>query len=190
MRRSATLAILLAAGLFALTVRAFSAESAATDKENLMDIKTEKIQGYQAPDKITIADLNETGPFPAGAENTGYAQYFVGKSYLAAVSTSQVPLFAVSFEPGCRNNWHIHKADKGGGQVLIATAGRGYYQIWGQPAVEMRPGDVVHIPANVKHWHGAAPDTAFQHLAIEVPGEGTGAVWEEPVDPAEYEKLR
>ena len=155
-----------------------------------MDIKTEKIQGYQAPDKITIADLNENGPFPAGAENTAYARYFVGKSYLAAVSTSQVPLFAVSFEPGCRNNWHIHKADKGGGQVLIATAGRGYYQIWGQPAVEMRPGDVVHIPANVKHWHGAAPDTAFQHLAIEVPGEGTGAVWEEPVDPAEYEKLR
>ena len=190
MRRSAALAVLLATGLCLPAVPAPRAWSATTDTENLMDIKTEKIQGYQAPEKITIADLNENGPFPAGAENTGYAQYFVGKSYLAAVSTSQVPLFAVSFEPGCRNNWHIHKADKGGGQVLIATAGRGYYQIWGQPAVEMRPGDVVHIPANVKHWHGAAPDTAFQHLAIEVPGEGLGAVWEEPVDPAEYEKLR
>ena len=150
----------------------------------------EKVRNFKGPEKLTIAELNEKAPFPLGEENTAYARYFVGKSYLAPVSTSQVSLYAVNFEPGCRNNWHIHKAEKGGGQVLIATAGRGYYQIWGQAAVEMRPGDVVHIPANVKHWHGAAPDTAFQHLAIEVPGEGTSNVWEEAVDPAEYAKLK
>ena len=150
----------------------------------------EKIKDFKGPEKLTIAELQEKAPFPLGVENTAYARYFVGKSYLASLSTSQVSLYAVNFEPACRNNWHIHKAEKGGGQVLLATAGRGYCQIWGQAAVEMRPGDVVHIPANVKHWHGAAPDTAFQHLAIEVPGEGTRNVWEEAVDPAEYAKLK
>ena len=101
-----------------------------------------------------------------------------------------MPLFAVSFEPGCRNNRHTHKAAKGGGQVLIVTAGQGYCQIWGEEPVKLRPGDVAHIPANVMHWHGAAPDTAFQHIAVEVQGEGTSTSWDEPVDVAEYARLK
>ena len=110
--------------------------------------------------------------FPIGAPNDGFAQYFVGQSYLHPLSTSQVGVYNVTFEPGCRNNWHIHHADKGGGQILICVAGRGYYQEWGKEARELRPGDVVNIPPEVKHWHGAAPDSWFSHLAIEVPGEG------------------
>ena len=150
----------------------------------------EKIQGFTGPERVTIDELNANGPFPAGEPNTAYAQYFIGKSYLAAVSTAQVPLYAVSFEPGARNNWHTHNASSGGGQVLIVTAGRGYYQVWGEEPVELRPGDVVHIPPNVKHWHGAAPNTAFQHLAMEVPGTETSTSWEEPVDAAAYARLK
>ena len=115
----------------------------------------EAIQGYRAPERMSIEELNASGPFPAGAPNTAYARYFTGKSYLTAISTSQVPLFAVSFEPGCRNSWHVHRASRGGGQILVATAGRGYCQIWGEEPVELHPGDDVHIPANVRHWHGA-----------------------------------
>ncbi|MBQ6352894.1 MAG: carboxymuconolactone decarboxylase family protein [Lentisphaeria bacterium] len=124
--------------------------------------------------------------FPVGAPNTAYAKYFIGRSFLAPVSTAQVGVFAVTFEPGCRNNWHIHHAAKGGGQILICTAGEGYYQEWGKPAVRMRPGDTVNIAAGVKHWHGAAPDSWFQHLAVEVPGEGNRNEWLEPVDDAAY----
>ena len=124
--------------------------------------------------------------FPVGEPNTAYAQYFIGRSFLAPVSTSQVGVFAVTFEPGCRNNWHIHHADKGGGQILIVTAGEGYYQEWGKPAQRIRKGDTVNIPAGVKHWHGAAPDCWFQHLAIEVPGEGGKTEWCEPVDDEAY----
>ena len=124
--------------------------------------------------------------FPVGEPNTAYAQYFIGRSFLAPVSTSQVGVFAVTFEPGCRNNWHIHHADKGGGQILIVTAGEGYYQEWGKPARRIRKGDTVNIPAGVKHWHGAAPDCWFQHLAIEVPGEGCRNEWCEPVDDEAY----
>ncbi len=93
--------------------------------------------------------------FPIGQPNDGYAQYFVGQSYLAPVSTSQIGIFNVTFEPACRNNWHIHHADKGGGQILICVAGRGYYQEWGKDAIEMHPGDVINISEGVKHWHGA-----------------------------------
>ena len=126
--------------------------------------------------------------FPVGKPNTAYAKYFIGRSFLAPVSTQQVGVFAVTFEPGCRNNWHIHHATKGGGQILICTAGEGYYQEWGKPAVRMKPGDRVNIPAGVKHWHGAAPDCWFQHLAVEVPGEGGRNEWLEPVDDAAYAK--
>ena len=94
----------------------------------------------------------------------------------------------MTFEPGCRNNWHIHHAAKGGGQILICTAGEGYYQEWGKSAIRMKPGDQVNIPAGVKHWHGAAPDSWFQHLAVEVPGEGGRNEWLEPVDDAAYAK--
>ena len=128
--------------------------------------------------------------FPVGKPNDAYAKYFVGKSYLDMISTEQVGVGNVTFEPACRNNWHIHHAKKGGGQILIATAGRGYYQEWGKPAVELKPGDVVNIPAGVKHWHGAAPDSWFQHLAIEVPGEGTSNEWLEPVSDEDYGKLK
>ena len=126
--------------------------------------------------------------FPVGKPNTAYAKYFIGRSFLAPVSTEQVGVFAVTFEPGCRNNWHIHHAAKGGGQILICTAGEGYYQEWGKPAVRMKPGDRVNIPAGVKHWHGAAPDCWFQHLAMEAPGENGRTEWLEPVDDAAYAK--
>ena len=128
--------------------------------------------------------------FPVGKPNDAYAKYFVGKSYLDMISKEQVGVGNVTFEPACRNNWHIHHAKKGGGQILIATAGRGYYQEWGKPAVELKPGDVVNIPAGVKHWHGAAPDSWFQHLAIEVPGEGTSNEWLESVSDEDYGKLK
>ncbi len=127
--------------------------------------------------------------FPVGAPNDGFKQYFSGKSYLAPVSSGQVGIFNVTFEPACRNNWHIHHAKKGGGQILICVAGRGWYQEWGKKAVGMKPGDVVNIPAGVKHWHGAAKDSWFSHLAIEVPGENNSNEWLEPVKDEEYEKL-
>ena len=124
--------------------------------------------------------------FPIGAPNDGFAQYFSGKSFLAPVSKDQVGIFNVTFEPKCRNNWHIHKAKNGGGQILICVAGRGYYQEWGKKAIKMLPGDVVNIPANVKHWHGASADSYFSHLAIEVPGENTSNEWLEAVSDEEY----
>ena len=127
--------------------------------------------------------------FPIGAPNDGYTQYFSRRSFLAPVSTDQVGIFNVTFEPGCRNNWHIHHADKGGGQILVCVAGRGYYQEWGKDAIEMKPGDCVNIPEGVKHWHGAAPDSWFSHLAIEVPGENGSSEWLEPVSDEDYGKL-
>lgn len=127
--------------------------------------------------------------FPIGDPNDAYAQYFVGQSYLATVSDQQVPIFNVTFEPGCRNNWHIHKADQGGGQMLVCVGGRGYYQEAGKKAIEMRPGDVIHIPANVKHWHGAAKDSWFSHLAFEIDGKNTSNEWLEPVSDADYNQL-
>ncbi len=127
--------------------------------------------------------------FPIGAPNDGYAQYFIGQSYLAPVSTEQVGVYNVTFEPACRNNWHIHTSKSGGGQILICLAGKGWYQEWGKPAQALRPGDVVNIPAGVKHWHGAASDSWFSHLALEVPGQETGNQWLEPVGDEEYNKL-
>ena len=127
--------------------------------------------------------------FPIGEPNTAYAKYFIGNSYLAPISKEQIPFSNVTFEPGCRNNWHIHHATKGGGQMLVCVAGKGWYQEWGKPAVQMLPGDVIHIPANVKHWHGAAADSWFAHLAFEVPGENTSNEWLEPVTDEEYNQL-
>lgn len=143
-------------------------------------------------DAVTDAkSAHENGMvFPIGAPNDAYAQYFVGQSYLSPVSTSQVGVFNVTFEPGCRNNWHIHNAAKGGGQILICVAGRGYYQEWGKDAIEMNPGDCINIPVGVKHWHGAAPDSWFSHLAIEVPGENGSNKWLEAVDAETYGKLK
>ena len=132
----------------------------------------------------------QTIMFPIGEPNTAYAKYFIGQSYLAPVSTSQVKIYNVTFEPKCRNNWHIHKAKSGGGQMLIAVGGRGYYQEWGKEPIEIKPGDVINIPANVKHWHGAAPDSWFSHLAIEIDGVENSNEWLEPVTNEEYNKLK
>lgn len=127
--------------------------------------------------------------FPIGEPNDGFAQYFIGQSYIAPVSSEQVPIYNVTFEPKCRNNWHIHHASKGGGQMLIGVGGRGYYQEWGNDPVEINPGDVINIPANVKHWHGATSDSWFSHLAVEIPGENTSNEWLEPVTDEYYSKL-
>ena len=134
--------------------------------------------------------VKEMSVFPTGEKNDAFAQYFVGQSYLNMLSTQQVSIGNVSFEPGCRNHWHIHHAKKGGGQMLLVTAGEGWYQEWGCPARKLKPGDVVHIPAGVKHWHGAACDQWFQHLAIEVPGEGCRSEWCEPVSEEAYQNLK
>lgn len=128
--------------------------------------------------------------FLRGEENTAYSKYFVGQSYLNMLSVEQVVIGNVTFEPGCRNNWHIHHAKSGGGQILLCTAGRGYYQEWGKEPRELTPGDVVNIPAEVKHWHGAAPDNWFSHVAVEVPGTETKNEWCEPVSDEDYRRLK
>lgn len=124
--------------------------------------------------------------FPTGEKNEAYAAYFTGQSYFSQLSSEQVGIGNVTFEPGCRNFWHIHHK---GGQILLVTAGRGYYQQWGKEPQELRPGDVVNIPPETKHWHGAAPDEWFQHIAIEVPAEGSSNEWLEPVSDEQYQKL-
>jgi len=134
-------------------------------------------------------DLGSGAVFPMGGPNDGFAQYFTGQSYLNMLSLDQVVIGNVTFEPGCRNNWHIHHAKKGGGQILLVTGGRGWYQEWGKPARALVPGDVVNIPPEVKHWHGAAKDSWFSHLAIEVPGEETANEWCEPVTDEAYVSL-
>ncbi len=126
--------------------------------------------------------------FPIGTPNDAFAKYFIGQSYLAPVSITQIPIFNVTFEPGCRNNWHIHHAKSGGGQMLICVGGHGYYQEWGKDAISMTPGTVVNIPPEVKHWHGAAADSWFSHLAIEISGEATSNEWCEPVETEAYRR--
>jgi 4-carboxymuconolactone decarboxylase len=132
----------------------------------------------------------QTIMFPIGEPNNTYAKYFIGQSYIAPLSTSQVKMYNVTFEPKCRNNWHIHKATSGGGQMLIVVGGRGYYQEWGKEPQELHEGDIVNIPANVKHWHGAAPNSYFSHIAVEVDGTDVENVWLEPVEDSEYNKLK
>lgn len=131
----------------------------------------------------------EMSVFSVGEPNDAYAKYFVGQSYLNMLSTEQVVVGNVTFEPGCHNNWHIHRADKGGGQMLLVTAGEGWYQEWGQKPVKLHLGSVVHIPTGVKHWHGATANSWFQHLAIEVPEENCSNEWCEPVSDDAYTKL-
>ena len=135
--------------------------------------------------------FEQVNMFGTGTPNTAYAKFFIGDSFLNPLTDPKGSLFAanVTFEPGCRNNWHIHRATSGGGQMLIGVAGRGWYQEEGKPAVEILPGTVIHIPANVKHWHGAAADSWFAHLAFEIPGESASNEWLEPVTDDEYNKL-
>ncbi len=130
--------------------------------------------------------------FGTGMPNDAYAQYFVGQSFLNPLTDPATGVFLanVTFEPGCRNNWHIHHATKGGGQLLVCTAGEGWYQEEGKAAVSLTPGTVITIPANVKHWHGAKADSWFSHIAVEVPGEDCSNEWCEPVSDAEYQQLQ
>lgn len=136
-------------------------------------------------------DGKDGGMFGLGAPNDAYARYFTGNSYLNPLTDPKETMFIanVTFEPGCRNNWHIHHASSGGGQILLCTDGRGWYQEWGKEARALRPGDVVYIPAGVKHWHGAAKDSWFSHVAFEAPGEECSNQWLEQVDDNWYGAL-
>lgn len=137
-------------------------------------------------------NFEQANIFGLGQENAGYAQYFSGTSFLNPLTDPAKTIFManVTFEPGCRNNWHIHHAKSGGGQILLCIAGRGYYQEWGKEARELHPGDVVVIPPEVKHWHGAAHDSWFSHIALEVPGEEASNEWCEPVLEKTYDRLK
>lgn len=142
--------------------------------------------------KITNREeFEKQNVFGTGNANTAYAQYFIGESFLNPLTNPENGLFLanVTFEPGCRNNWHIHHATKGGGQLLVCTAGEGWYQEEGKEAVSLVPGMVITIPAEVKHWHGAKKDSWFSHIAVEVPGENCSNEWCEPVSDEEYGKL-
>lgn len=136
-------------------------------------------------------EFEKQNVFGTGNANTAYAQYFTGKSFLNPLTNPENGLFLanVTFEPGCRNIWHIHHATKGGGQLLVCTAGEGWYQEEGKEAVSLVPGTVITIPAEVKHWHGAKKDSWFSHIAVEVPGENCSNEWCEPVSDEEYGKL-
>ena len=136
-------------------------------------------------------DASHGGMFGMGAPNDAFAKYFVGGSYLKPLTDPKQTVFManVTFEPGCRNNWHIHHADEGGGQILLCVEGSGWYREWGKPARELHEGDVVTIPTGVKHWHGAKKDCWFSHIAMEVPGKNTSNEWCEPVSDDEYAKL-
>ena len=137
-------------------------------------------------------DFEGVNMFGTGEPNTAYAKFFVGYSFLNPLTDPKDALFAanVTFEPGCRNNWHIHHSDNGGGQFLLCTAGEGWYQEEGKPAVSLTAGSVVMIPANVKHWHGAKSDSWFSHIAVEVPGENCSNEWCEPVSDEYYNNLK
>ena len=138
-------------------------------------------------------DFDKANTFGIGFPNDAFAQYFIGNSYLNPlneIGESAVFVANVTFEPGCRNNWHIHKASSGGGQILICTTGEGWYQEEGKNPVSLIPGTVITIPANVKHWHGAKADSWFSHIAVEVPGKDTSNEWLEPVNDEYYSKLK
>lgn len=136
-----------------------------------------------------IKDFEKAGLFGLGQPNDAFAEYFIGQSYLNPVCKDGLGIFNVTFEPKCRNNWHIHHADKGGGQILLCTSGEGWYQEWGKDARKLQAGDSVIIPSEVKHWHGASRDSWFAHLAIEVPGENCSNEWCEKVDDEIYNNL-
>lgn len=189
-----------------ITVAALAAMS-GTEPQRDAHIKVAKLNGvsdaqineilkisnsakFSNPSAMSKDEFAKISPFGVGELNSAYAKYFSGNSYLNAISNEQVKMFNVVFEPNCRNNWHIHHAKSGGGQILIATAGRGYYQEWGKEAIEMKAGDVINIPAGVKHWHGAAKDSWFAHIAVEVDGTETSNEWLEPVSDKEYDKLK
>lgn len=199
-----TIAALMAQGLFPQLKSHFElGKKHGVTKEEAVEIVTQiafysgwpkawsafpLIEEVYGKDKIT---QNHGGIFGMGELNVNFAQYFIGNSYLKPLTNSKETVFIanVTFEPSCRNNWHIHKATKGGGQILIGVEGEGWYQEEGKKAQSLKPGDVITIPANIKHWHGAKMNSWFSHLAIEVPGENTKNEWLEPVKDEEYKKL-
>ena len=142
---------------------------------------------------MDVKEFEKQNVFGKGVANTAFAQYFIGESFLnPLVKPGECPVFLanVTFEPGCRNNWHIHHATQGGGQLLICTAGSGWYQEEGKEPVSLEPGTFIQIPVDVKHWHGAKADSWFSHIAIEVPGEDCSNEWCEPVSDEEYAALK
>ena len=170
------------------TIAAFSSLQGVESQLN-SHIKCGKNTGLSDKQINEILDLTKgarSGAFNIGVKNDAYAKYFIGQSYLQPLTTEGVNSANVTFEPKCRNNWHIHHK---GGQILLVTSGRGYYQEWGKPAQELKTGDVVNIPAGVKHWHGATDDSWFSHVAIAVPAEGATTEWLEKVSDEEYSKL-
>ena len=156
-------------------------------KSHIQIGKNTGLTDEQVNEILNLTKYSKSGTFALGLENDAYAKYFKGQSYLQPLTTDGVNTANVTFEPGCRNNWHIHHK---GGQILLVTSGRGYYQEWGKPAQELKTGDVVNIPAGVKHWHGAAKGSWFAHVAIAVPAEGATNEWLEEVSDEDYNKLR
>lgn len=138
------------------------------------------------PEELKAGIFNGKGIFPFGEKNVAYADYFTGTSYLSLLNKENLVIANVTFEPGCRNFWHIHHKS---GQILLVTGGRGWYQEAGKPAQALNPGDVVHIAPGIKHWHGAAADSWFAHVAVEIPAEGATNEWLEPVSDKEYKHL-
>ena len=206
-RALVTICVFMGKGLFdnSLKYHLINAKNNGITKEQMAEIITHAAFYAGWPNawavfnmaKEVYSDDNDVkeshgGMFGLGETNTAYAQYFIGNSYLKPLTKpgeSVVSLANVTFEPKCRNNWHIHHAKSGGGQILICVEGEGWYQEEGKEARSLKPGDVVVIPANVKHWHGAKQDSWFSHIAVEVPGEETSNEWCELVSDEEYKKL-
>lgn len=201
-----TICIFMGKGLVdnSLKYHLINARNNGITKEEMAEIITHAAFYAGWPNAWAVFDLakevyaddeqkgNHGGIFGMGEPNVNFAQYFIGNSYLKPLtnpSETKVFIANVTFEPGCRNNWHIHKATEGGGQILICVEGEGWYQEEGKEPQSLKVGDVVTIPANVKHWHGAKKDKWFSHLAIEVPGENTSNEWCEKVTDEEYDKL-
>ena len=204
-RSIATISALMAQGLFPqLKSHFIMGKKHGITKEEAVEIVTQ-LAFYSGWPKAwsAFALINEVyvddevkeihgGAFGMGEPNTAFAKYFKGNSYLNPLTKqgeSAVFLANVTFEPCCRNNWHIHHSTNGGGQILICVDGEGWYQEEGKEAQSLKKGNVVVIPANVKHWHGAKKDSWFSHIAVEVPGENTKTEWCEEVTDEEYNKL-
>ena len=205
-RSLVTICVFMGKGLFdnSLKHHLMNAKKNGISKEEMAEIITHAAFYACWPNAWAVSNLakevyqddsvkeSHGGMFGLGEPNTAYAQYFIGNSYLKPLTNpkeTSLLLANVTFEPSARNNWHRHLAQSGGGQILVCVDGEGWYQEEGKDAQSLKPGDVVVIPANVKHWHGAKKDSWFSHIAVEVPGEETSNEWCEPVTDEEYSKL-
>lgn len=185
-------ALVTHAAFYAGWPNAWAAFSVIAEEYGSTDESAGKATDVAGEDSAADKVARHDGLFGLGEPNDAYAQYFTGQSYLNPLTDPNATQFIanVTFEPGCRNNWHIHHAAEGGGQILLVTDGRGWYQEWESKTRELHPGDVVFIPANVKHWHGAAADSWMSHVAFEAPGSECSNEWCEPVSDEEYGKLK